>query len=64
MLNVELSGLARRTTDQGPKFEVSGTAHPASRIPNFESRPSRSSRPSRLSQASAIAAEALVNNAG
>ncbi len=32
--------------------------------PNFESRFSRQSRPSRLSQASAIAAEAFMNNAG
>jgi hypothetical protein len=28
MVNVELSGLARRTTVRGPKFEVSGTPNP------------------------------------
>jgi hypothetical protein len=40
MLNVELSGLGRRTTVRYPKFEVSGTrnpatpiSHPVSRIP-------------------------------
>ena len=43
-------------TDDGSRFEVSGTSR-------FESRFSRPSRPSRLSQVSTIAAEALLNNA-
>ena len=54
-LNVELSGLGRRTTVRYPKFEVSGTRNPATRIPYLVSRISYPvsripSRPSRVKE--------------
>jgi len=51
------SGYGIRDTSRG----IRDITNLASRIPNFESRLSRQPR---LSQASAIAAEALMNNAG
>jgi hypothetical protein len=59
MFNVELSGLARRTTVRGPKFEVPETPHPELRVALFPPVP-----PVSLGQASAIAAETFLNHAG
>ena len=51
----------RRDGRDGRRLEVRSPRFPEPQTPNFESR---FFRPSRLSQASAIAAEAFMNNAG
>jgi len=50
--------------EDGSRSEVRGSRNFEPRTSNFVSRFSRQSRPSRLSQGSAIAAEAVMNNAG
>ena len=51
-------------TDDSSRSEVRGFWNFEPRTLNFMSRFSRPSRPSRLNQALAIAAEAVMNNAG